>query len=618
MPSKIRVLSEKSINEIAAGEVVEGPASIIKELVENAIDAEATEINVEVLGGGHQLIKVVDNGLGMSRDDAVLAFERHATSKIREAEDLKNILTMGFRGEALASIAAVAKVQLETSDGESATKVVIHGGKFLQTSAAARSKGTTLLVQNLFYNTPARKKFQKSASASMQEVIKTMTRLALAHPSVCFHLCSAEKTVFKVRGDSSKEGGKRRAKELLGEEFVRDLKSIEVKNAHFSIFGFIGDVHKTRSNRLSQYLFVNYRPIFAQVISNAVKNAYGTRIAKAEHPVFLLWMEFDSATIDVNVHPQKREVRFQNEEELYCRVKLAVEEALVGSLGSFAKLPKREELSTAFKGQMRLSGFRESDKQPKSFGRSYRSYQCAGKEQGFRQGGTWKKYEADVQQVVEASVEMARSSATTEESSFVKNGSLEIFSVRQHFAFAVEREAFTDADKERAALVLIDLSRVEFSVLHQKLLFTLQEGKPVASERLLIPETIACLPQEERLLLGEIELLSRIGIELKHFGKDTFLLEAVPTFLTVEECKKSIFRLLELPGCDRNAGILVGEILRHRRKKKTYQKEEANHLLKELFLQRDPLYTPSGDRTLCYLSEKQLDELFTKGRVNIS
>ncbi len=310
---KIYLLSEETINQIAAGEVVENPASVVKELIDNAIDAGASRISVEIQGGGFLLIRVADDGVGMSREDAGVALQRHATSKIRSAEDLQRVMTMGFRGEALASIASISRMVL-TSAEEGAAGVKIEEGDI---SVCARSRGTTVEVKSLFYNVPARKKFQKSAQASVVEIQRVLTALALGYPEITFEFKNNDNLVFSWMAKVELKG---RIEEALGEEFLKSATKIEAEGVE----GFMASPLNARPNRRGQYLFVNRRPVFSIPLSFAVKEAFGTKIDLDRHPQFVLHLKVEPHLVDVNVHPQKKEVRFQDEGALKRKIREAM------------------------------------------------------------------------------------------------------------------------------------------------------------------------------------------------------------------------------------------------------------------------------------------------------
>lgn len=325
MTKTISILSDIARNQIAAGEVVESPAAVIKECVENAVDAGASAITVEIKDGGHHFLEVSDNGKGMGSEDVELSIYRFATSKIKTLDDLNTLKSMGFRGEALAAISSVSKFSILSSTGGVATLLETSGGKDIKVSNASRARGTTVCVQSLFYNTPARKKFQKARGPSTTEAVKCITKLSLCHKDIAFTLIVDGKLVFSVEGD-----GKSRLREVLGKDFFAPSVPVEYEGEGLKIKGVIASPEKTRSNRLGQYLIVNHRNVFSLLVSNGVLAGFGTSLSKGEFPLFFLEMTFDPGLIDVNVHPQKREIRFQEEERVFAAVREAVSSALTG------------------------------------------------------------------------------------------------------------------------------------------------------------------------------------------------------------------------------------------------------------------------------------------------
>lgn len=281
MGNRIQVLDEKTINQIASGEVVENASSCVKELVENSIDAHATIIEVSVVAGGRKRIEVFDNGDGMSFDDALLSLERHATSKIKTIEDMNRLSSMGFRGEALASIAAISKFSLHTSDGKEASKVVCHGGKIISQNVCPRTRGTTVEINSLFFNVPARKEFQKSISHDVREINKVMTHLALAHPKIAFKYIQDGEEVFNLIPNPSLdelENLQLNIKTLFGDKLYQELLLVDGELEGVSLKGFIVQASEHRPSRLGQYLFVNQRFIDSKLISVAVREGYSTRL----------------------------------------------------------------------------------------------------------------------------------------------------------------------------------------------------------------------------------------------------------------------------------------------------------------------------------------------------
>ena len=327
----ISVLPNDVIDQSAAGEVLENPASAVKELVENSLDAGAREIRVEIEGGGLTRLRVEDDGCGMSAVDATVCLQRHATSKIRKTADLQTLHTMGFRGEALAAIASVSKLELRTSSGREAVTLTVQGGHITHKGPCARNRGTTVEVHELFYNTPARLKFQKAAAPCAAAVLKCVETLALAHPEVRFELLSNGKPTFRSHADT----WKLRAEEILG-PFAHEL---DVSADGLKLHGLLGRPEEGRLNRGGQTIFVNRRPILSPLVSRAVKEGFGTRMEDRLWPVCLLYLELPADAVDVNVHPQKREVRFRDEGRVFSFVRSAVQQALEKTQPSLAPLP---------------------------------------------------------------------------------------------------------------------------------------------------------------------------------------------------------------------------------------------------------------------------------------
>ena len=361
--NRIRLLPEHVANQIAAGEVIERPASVVKELVENALDAQATRLTVETAAGGRSLIRVTDDGLGMSRDDALLCLERHATSKIRKAEDLAAVRTMGFRGEALPSIASVSRMSITTRERDSqapaATQVVIHGGKILEVRDAGAPAGTCIEVRNLFYNLPARRKFMRTEETESAHVQHYLTLAALAYPEVAFTFLRDGRTIWQLPAVKTAEarlaGLKERLRALFGgeEEFVAVDFSAEMAelperpdpeetfdsaessanvpppSSPFRLWGYLGTPGVSRATRQDQHIFVNRRPVENRALNFALMEGYHTSLMKGRYPVCCLFLEINPASVDVNIHPAKREVKFHNERDVRRLVGQAVRETLL-------------------------------------------------------------------------------------------------------------------------------------------------------------------------------------------------------------------------------------------------------------------------------------------------
>ena len=329
--SKIRVLSDQLANQIAAGEVVERPASVAKELVENAIDAGARRVSIDVEAGGRRLLRVADDGCGMTRDDAVLAFERHATSKIARAEDLNAIATLGFRGEALASIASVARVELvtKTEDAEAATRVLIEGGRMRDVKDAAHPKGTTITVRDLFFNIPARRKFLRSEATESFHLTNMVTHYALAHPEIAFALTNNGRETLRATPAANL---RERAYQIFGAEFLENL--LEVEGGHTSVArvrGFVSAPRERRTSRDAQYLFINGRYVRDRLVSRSLSEGYRAILPHGVYPAALLFLDVPLEEVDVNVHPAKTEVRFRRAAAIADAVRESVRAALASA-----------------------------------------------------------------------------------------------------------------------------------------------------------------------------------------------------------------------------------------------------------------------------------------------
>ncbi len=502
--SQVRLLPETLINKIAAGEVVERPASVVKELVENAMDAGAADIRVDLEEGGKRLIQVQDNGSGMNRDDALLAFERHATSKIASLADLERIATMGFRGEALSSIAAVSMVTLTTSDGSQpeATEISIHGGIVQHVRDAGRGQGTTLEVRNLFHNTPARKKFLKTAETEFSHIAGIMNDMALAHPEIAFSLRHNGRSRLKV---SATDSIVERAHQIFGKEMRENLMGVEEAREGLHLFGLVSIPGYTRASGTQINFFVNRRPIRDNTLRHAVYSAYETLLMKGRHPVVYLFIDIDPAMVDVNVHPTKREVRFADARSIhgYLRdgVRKSVQsygrEPLETSTIDQRSHPREAQVREAVETYMRTAprGERPILKGPQSgYGSPKRSTQDRPET---RPGAP----APPVQTLFEQSL-------------------VPIGQIADSFIITQDKDG----------LILVDQHAAHERILFERFKKDYHRSK-VPVQRLLVPVNVE-LSQKEGLLLTEHgELLSRLGIETEDLGHGTFTVKSVPMWV---------------------------------------------------------------------------------------
>src|SRR5947207_2676534 len=326
VPDKILLLPDNIANQIAAGEVIQRPASAVKELLENAVDAGATEIKLILQDSGKALVQVIDNGNGMSETDARMSFERHATSKITTIDDLFHIRTMGFRGEALASIAAVAQVELKTKRTEDETGVYIEVENSIvkKQEPVAAPTGTSIAMKNLFFNVPARRNFLKSNAAEMRHIVDEFTRVTLSFPHIFFSLTSNGQEVFHLEAGSLKQ----RIIQLLGNSYAAKLVSVKEETDYMNIYGFVGKPETAKKTRGDQYFFINNRFIRSAYLNHAVMSAYQEMIARDSFPMYVLFIDLEPTQVDVNVHPTKQEIKFEDEKIIYAFVRAAIKHAL--------------------------------------------------------------------------------------------------------------------------------------------------------------------------------------------------------------------------------------------------------------------------------------------------
>lgn len=557
----IHLLSEQTINQIAAGEVVESPASVVKELLENSLDAGAKKICVETLGGGLKLIRIADDGSGMSPKDAKLAILRHTTSKIVDAHDLFHIATKGFRGEALASIASISKMTIQTALGsEMGIQIEVENGHVVAEKSYARNRGTTVEVRSLFYNVPARKKFQKSAVAISAEIFKLMTEMALCHPETSFEFSSNNKTAFKVLAT---EDPQFRMKELLGDPFCTDSFPLHFEEAGFCISGIIGAPTNSRANRLGQHLFLNQRVIVCDPIAEAVRTAYGTRLEERRYPIFCLHIKAPADLIDVNVHPQKLTVRLRKEEWFVEKVVHAVEKALAWKVDKPFVVPSHLTQLSPLEVHAETLHLRFQENAPLS----------------------------------EQELPLAWDP-------------LEVMGYFDRFIFF----------KEKEQICILDRKAASFRIHYEELIAKGEEK--VEKQGLLIPFTICLTPLEAAMVLTHQEAIECLGFELHLIGKDTFMVEAIPSMIDPKDVEKMLAEMGEMLRDfigkldykierQKKLALLAARYATH---SSSVSEEGALHLYKRLMACDTPFSCPKGTPTLVTLAYENIEDLFKTHR----
>lgn len=509
--NKVIILPPEIINQIAAGEVVERPASILKELLENSVDANADDVKIFVENGGIKSIKVVDNGSGMSAEDAEIAFLPHSTSKISSAEDLENILTLGFRGEALASISSVSKINLKTKikNRLSGFEIKIEGGKIVKKQEAGSAEGTQIIVSEIFFNTPARRKFLKSENTELRHIINTFTNIALANPEARFELWHNGRNLFTL---PKTRDLRERIRNLTGGNFTDNSFKINYDGI-IKINGYAGLPKIATKRKITQIIIVNKRAISNQTISAAVKEAFYSTIPHNLYPQFVIFLEIDSKKIDVNVHPRKLEVRFSNQQEVFNAVKIAVKSGLENALRKEAG-----ERFPDFSPKFRLNNFRSQ----KIFPAKNNDYKIdnAVSKTAVKDSMSFSK------EVLDKPVKPAQESLPWEES----EGTDKTFETdEEHFQAFQLLNSYIITTNGRA-IQIIDQHAAAERVAYEKLKREVEEKK-VEIQSLLIPFEIELNPQERLILDENIEVLKNFGFEIEEFGGNSYVVRQIPVDL---------------------------------------------------------------------------------------
>ncbi len=570
----IHVLDDATINKIAAGEVIERPSSVVKELIENSIDAGASDIRIEAVKSGKKLIRVTDNGCGMSKDDAGLSFMKHATSKIAKIEDIENVRTMGFRGEALSSISAVAKVEIitKTRDELSGTKVIVQGGKFTGINDAGVPDGTTVTVEELFYNTPARKKYLKSDSTELAHIIDVVTRNALGHNDVSFTLLHNGAEL--LRSPASELGNT--IIHIYGSEVARAMLPVYYESSLAKVTGFVSKPSLTRGSLDFQSLYINDRSISSRAISFALRDGYGTLIPKGRFPVAVLKIYVDTKEVDVNVHPTKNQVRLSHEREICDAVAQAVKIALSQkSLIPDASLHKQALL---YENAPEIPLVRETDS-------------------GFK--ASVKDTEKRLRRTERAGEEKSKKTELPQVRVLGQVGSLYVIVETQDGLMIIDQHA-----------------------AHERIFFEqVRESKREDSQELIVPVNIE-LDSREKVLMKEcIPYLEEFGFRIGEFGHDAFAVTAVP----------NVLGRLEDPGLIHD--IITDILSEGRIKDETglfervtksvacrgavkagadFSSSQMQSLIEQLFMTENPYTCPHGRPTMVSFNRQELDKLFKR------
>ncbi len=622
MPDKIKLLPDSVANQIAAGEVIQRPASIIKELVENAIDAGGNEITIIVKEAGRSLVQIIDNGSGMSETDARMAFERHATSKISVAEDLYHLSTRGFRGEALASIAAVAQVELKTrrANDEMGTEIHINGSKLEKQVPCACAVGSNFCVKNLFYNIPVRRKFLKSNNVEFRHILTEIERIVLVNPTIRFVLYHNGDLILDLEPATLKQ----RITQVFGKNIPAKLLSVHVDTIMAKITGFVGTPETARKKGGEQFFFVNGRYMRHPYFHRAVMNAYENLLDGDSNPSYFLYFEVEPSEIDVNIHPTKTEIKFENESALFPIVIAAVRE----SLGKFNLMPSID-FDTENVFDIPLLGRSSPIIEPEvTFNPRYNPFDGmdADTSSDFYKGGIvpsdikssvmgWDALYSrttDIQKMLipdDAPIQMFRSEP-------VDDGSLQDFCIDSK-CFMQFRGRFI-ITTIKSGLLFIDQQRAHTRVQYEKILESFESGK-VAIQKLLFPYNFDLSFADAMVLSDMREKLQLFGLEIDSLGRNSFVINGVPALVDIANPVELVEQLIEhfrtfdssLPFSA--FGERVAAVLANKAAIKTgkqLSQDEMQDLVEKLFRSSNPNYTPEGKLVMYTMNDGDIEKFF--------
>ena len=608
----IRLLPDNIANQIAAGEVIQRPSSAVKELLENSIDSGATHIKLIVKQAGKSLVQVIDNGCGMSDTDARMCFEKHATSKIRAAEDLYNIRTMGFRGEALASIAAIAQVEMKTKQvGEQlGTLIEIEGMKVLKQEPCQTPEGTSIAMKNLFFNVPARRNFLKSDTVELKNILEEFQRVALAHPKIGFQLFNNDYEMYHLKSGNLKQ----RIVALFGDNYAEKIVPVEEKSYALHVYGFVGKPEFSKKTRGEQFVFVNNRFIKSPYLNHAVSMAFEQMLPQGNHPFYVLFLDIDPAKIDINVHPAKYEIKFEDEKLVYTFVNLGVKHAL-GAYSVSPTLDFNQEhhlnINDTFTQQPRtwleITQHATAIKDAKKFAPPSNFQPLTKREENNLKNweGAFGEVSSSKQQQIE----------TGNQKSEIRNSE--------------ERESYREAvpphqihlryivSQIKSGFILIDQQAAHERIMFERFLKLLDRNKN-ESQRQLFPQNLELNAMDTQILLQILPEINNLGFDIQEFGKNSFVIHGFPADILQGDERKMIEELIEqfkmnaqvtklskrenlAKSLATSASIKAGKKL---------SVEEMKTLIDELFACENAFTAPNGRFTFVTLSNDELEKRF--------
>lgn len=608
MSDIIKLLPDSIANQIAAGEVIQRPASAVKEMVENAIDAGATTIQLIVKEAGKILIQVIDNGKGMSETDARMCFERHATSKITDINDLFSIRTKGFRGEAMPSIAAVAQVELKsrTADQEMGTKIIIEGSKVISQEPCQTPVGTSLAVKNLFYNVPARRNFLKSIPVELKHILTEFQRLALAHSDIFFTLHNNGQQVHHLPIANLRK----RITGILGAKYDERLIPLDEDTPYVKINGFIGKPEFARRTRGEQYFFVNQRFIKSNYLNHAVISAYEDLLQKDTYPLYVLFLEIDPDKIDVNVHPTKQEIKFEDERTIYQMVRATVKRSLgIHSISPAIDFETDTSVGFNILGAMDQARRRETTI---GLGNSANTLSVGAPTfQQERASSNWKDVYEISNNFERSEAELTISSGMNADSEKALKEGIDIIPFQLHQQYIIFQI--------KSGYILVDQQSAHQRILFEQFLQAFSK-QAISKQQLLFPHTIELNAEDAEIMKAILEDVSVLGYDIEDFGNNAFIMRGVPADLEEGNHQKAIDDFIEqfkmyskefeldqrtelAKSLARSAGVKKGKKL---------GREEMKNMIDSLFACETPYLSPFGHPTFLTYSLHDLENQFRK------
>ena len=620
MPDIIHLLPDNIANQIAAGEVIQRPASAVKELLENAVDSGASDIRLLVQDAGKSLIQVIDNGIGMSETDARLAFERHATSKIRNIDDLFHIRTMGFRGEALASIAAVSQVELRTRRPQDAngTSVTIENSRIIRQEPAATAQGTSISMKNLFFSVPARRNFLKSNPAEMRHIVEEFIRVTLAFPSIFFSLSANGQELMHLEKGSLKQ----RIVQILGTSYTSRLVSVQENTDYLNIYGFVGKPDTAKKTRGDQYLFVNNRFIRSAYLNHAIMSAYNEMIPSDSYPLYVLFIDLDPTQVDVNVHPTKQEIKFEDEKIVYAFVQAAVRH----SLAQFSVTPTLDfDLDPAIQSLDAISKPVTDEKKAsvassslyKTFTQKHQAHiiEPSAKSE-------LRHWADSIQETSAASGGINSGPPEGVDSGVVNPGSSEGVNPKARIE-PIENGPLQQllntyiVTPTNRSFILVHQQAAHERILYERLTAA-SAGQPIPVQTSLFPVTLTLSAADAILLAELIPDLQPLGYTIEPFGKDSFIIQGTPADTGQGDDRSALEDLLEqykhftseirfsrreklIRTMARQQAIKAGTIL---------DEQEMRTLVNDLFACKQHNITAGGDPTFIEFKKEFVEKLF--------